>query len=52
MLRSLLKQSSALRNITKQSASLATCTRQIRGAQASLIEASEESFQATSKYTT
>lgn len=48
MLRSLLKQSSALRNITKQSASLATCTRQIRGAQASLIEANEESFQQAS----
>lgn len=52
MLRSLLKQSSALRSITKQSASLATCTRQIRGAQPSLIEANDESFQQnTSKYT-
>lgn len=48
MLRSLIKPASLLRNIGSQRAFLATSTRQIRGAQASLIEADDESAQPTS----
>lgn len=48
MLRSLIKPTSLFRNVVKQRAFLATSSRQIRGAQASLIEADDESAQTAS----
>ncbi|KAI9256071.1 acyl-CoA thioester hydrolase [Helicostylum pulchrum] len=48
MLRSLIKPTSLFRNVVKQRAFLATSSRQIRGAQASLIEADDESAQSAS----